>query len=124
MSLNRVTVVRGLARPGGKKSSNRNLSCKLVLAIPIRGSAQDINLCGEQQVTVLNVTIFVKTLMSLTEGLHVLVIHVVQPGRSSLSLMMPARSNNFCVGGHLNIENRKSQSDRLFNEHPNQKTFG
>jgi hypothetical protein len=38
--------------------------------------------------------------------------------------VVPAGSNNFCIGGHLLVEDRKSQSDRPFDEHANRYTFG
>jgi hypothetical protein len=37
---------------------------------------------------------------------------------------MPAGSNNFRVGGQLLVKDRECQSDRLFDEHTNQNTFG
>lgn len=49
---------------------------------------------------------------------------MVQPGRSSLSLFVSARSNDFCIGGHLVVEDGKGWSYRLFNEHADQDTFG
>ena len=40
--------------------------------------------------------------------LHIFVIHVVQPRWSSLSLYVPAGSNDFCIRGHLFVEDSKS----------------
>jgi len=40
--------------------------------------------------------------------LHVFVIHVVQPGRSTFSFFMPARSNDFGVRSYLFVEDSKS----------------
>ncbi len=49
---------------------------------------------------------------------------MIQPGWSSLSLFVPARSNNFCVGGHLFVKDGKGWSNRLFDKHADQDTFG
>ena len=49
---------------------------------------------------------------------------MVQPGRSSLSLFVPARSNDFRIGRHLFVEDGKGQFNGPFNEHADQDTFG
>jgi len=37
---------------------------------------------------------------------------------------MPAGSNDFCIRGHLFVEDSKSQFNGPFNEHADQDTFG
>ena len=51
-------------------------------------------------------------------------VQVVQAGRSSLSFVIPSWPNNFCIGCHMIVKDRKGQSDRLFDEHTSQDTLG
>ena len=49
---------------------------------------------------------------------------MVQSGRSSVPLIMPPRSNNFCVGGCLPVDDSKGLFDRLFDAHADLDAFG
>ena len=64
-----------------------------------------------------------KTLMLITDGLQVFVVHLVQAGWSFLSRMVSAGSDHFRVGFHLLVKNGEGAADHSLDEHPDQNAF-
>src|ERR1700729_2198632 len=57
-------------------------------------------------------------------NLHVLIVHIIMPGRFLGSRVLFSRSDDFRIGFHLLIKGRQRRSDKSFDKHSDQDALG